>query len=47
VAYTTVITALQTLITAQQTALAIQQNRLGASVTLIEALGGGWSSTAL
>jgi len=43
VAYTTVITALQTLITAQETALTIQQNRLVASVTLIEALGGGWT----
>jgi NodT family efflux transporter outer membrane factor (OMF) lipoprotein len=47
VAYTTVITALQTLITAQQTALTIHQNRLVASVTLIEALGGGWTSAAL
>jgi NodT family efflux transporter outer membrane factor (OMF) lipoprotein len=47
VAYTTVITALQTLITAQQTALTIQQNRLVASVTLIEGLGGGWSSADL
>jgi NodT family efflux transporter outer membrane factor (OMF) lipoprotein len=47
VAYTTVITALQTLITAQQSALTIQQNRLVASVTLIEALGGGWSTAEL
>jgi NodT family efflux transporter outer membrane factor (OMF) lipoprotein len=47
VAYTTVITALQTLITAQQTALTIHQNRLVASVTLIEALGGGWTSAGL
>jgi NodT family efflux transporter outer membrane factor (OMF) lipoprotein len=47
VAYTTVITAMQTLITAQQTALTIQQNRLVASVTLIEALGGGWTTAAL
>jgi NodT family efflux transporter outer membrane factor (OMF) lipoprotein len=47
VAYTTVITALQTLITAQQTALTIQQNRLVASVTLIEALGGGWTTADL
>jgi NodT family efflux transporter outer membrane factor (OMF) lipoprotein len=47
VAYTTVITALQTLITAQQAALTIQQNRLVASVTLIEALGGGWTTAEL
>jgi len=47
VAYTTVITALQTLITDQQTALTIQQNRLVATVTLIEALGGGWTVAGL
>ena len=47
VAYTTVISALQTLITAQETALTIQQNRLVASVTLIEALGGGWTAADL
>jgi NodT family efflux transporter outer membrane factor (OMF) lipoprotein len=47
VAYTTVITAMQTLISAQQTALTIQQNRLVANVTLIEALGGGWTTAAL
>lgn len=47
VAYTTVISALQTLITAQETALTIRQNRLVASVTLIEALGGGWTAADL
>ena len=36
-----------TLLTDQQAALAIQQSRLVASVALIEALGGGWSTTAL
>jgi NodT family efflux transporter outer membrane factor (OMF) lipoprotein len=47
VAYTTVITAIQTLLTNQQSALTIQQNRLVASVTLIEALGGGWDTSRL
>jgi outer membrane protein TolC len=47
VAYTTVITAVQTLIADQQSALTIQQNRLVASVTLIEALGGGWDVSQL
>jgi outer membrane protein TolC len=47
VAYTTVITAVQTLIADQQSALTIQQNRLVASVTLIEALGGGWDVSRL
>jgi NodT family efflux transporter outer membrane factor (OMF) lipoprotein len=47
VAYTTVITANQTLLTDQQSALTIQQNRLVASVTLIEALGGGWDASQL
>ena len=45
VAYTTVATATQTLLTNQQSALMIQQNRLIASVTLIEALGGGWDAS--
>ena len=47
VAYTTVITANQTLLADEQSALAIQQNRLVASVTLIEALGGGWDTKRL
>jgi NodT family efflux transporter outer membrane factor (OMF) lipoprotein len=47
VAYTTVITANQTLLADQQSALTIQQNRLVASVTLIEALGGGWDVSKL
>jgi NodT family efflux transporter outer membrane factor (OMF) lipoprotein len=47
VAYTTVVTANQTLLTDQQSALTIQQNRLVASVTLIEALGGGWDTAQL
>jgi outer membrane protein TolC len=47
VAYTTVITAIQTLLADQQSALTIQQNRLVASVTLIEALGGGWDAAQL
>jgi NodT family efflux transporter outer membrane factor (OMF) lipoprotein len=47
VAYTTVITAIQTLLADQQTALTVQQNRLVATVTLIEALGGGWDASQL
>ena len=47
VAYTSVVTAQQALIADQQTALTIEQNRLIASVTLIEALGGGWNSSEL
>jgi len=47
VAYTTVITAVQTLINDRQAALTLQQNRLVASVALIEALGGGWTSAGL
>ena len=44
VAYTSVITEQTLLLGDQQTALAIQQNRLIASATLIEALGGGWGA---
>jgi NodT family efflux transporter outer membrane factor (OMF) lipoprotein len=47
VAYTSVVTAQQALIADQQTALTIAQNRLVASVTLVEALGGGWNSAEL
>jgi NodT family efflux transporter outer membrane factor (OMF) lipoprotein len=45
--YTTVITAQNTLLTAQETALTILESRLTAAVTLIEALGGGWSTAEL
>lgn len=47
VPYTTVITQQAILLSDQQAALAIQQNRLVASVTLIEALGGGWQEADL
>jgi NodT family efflux transporter outer membrane factor (OMF) lipoprotein len=47
VAYTSVITEQTLLLADQQTALTVQQSRLVASVALIEALGGGWSVTAL
>jgi outer membrane protein TolC len=47
VAYTSVVTAQQALIADQQTALSVQQNRLVASVTLIEVLGGGWDAKEL
>jgi NodT family efflux transporter outer membrane factor (OMF) lipoprotein len=47
VAYTSVITEQTLLLGDQQTALAIQQSRLVASVTLIEALGGGWRASDL
>lgn len=45
--YTTVVTAQATLLGGQQAALSIRQQRLLASVSLIEALGGGWSSAQL
>jgi NodT family efflux transporter outer membrane factor (OMF) lipoprotein len=44
IGYTTVITDIQNLIADQQTELTIAQNRLVATVTLIEALGGGWEA---
>jgi NodT family efflux transporter outer membrane factor (OMF) lipoprotein len=47
VAYTSVITEQALLLADQQTALSIQQSRLVASVALIQALGGGWSTAAL
>jgi NodT family efflux transporter outer membrane factor (OMF) lipoprotein len=47
VPYSSVITAQTTLLTSQQTALSVLENRLTASVTLIEALGGGWNSAQL
>ena len=42
--YTTVITAQNTLLSAEQAALSVQQQRFVASVTLIQALGGGWTT---
>ena len=46
-AYTTVVTAQETLLSDQQSALTVRQNRLLAAVSLIEALGGGWSADEL
>jgi outer membrane protein TolC len=43
-AYTTVITEQTLLLSDEETALGIQQSRLIASVTLIQALGGGWQA---
>jgi NodT family efflux transporter outer membrane factor (OMF) lipoprotein len=47
VAYTTVITAQVTLLTDQETALQVQASRLIASVALVQALGGGWTTSQL
>ena len=47
VPYTSVITEQTLLLSDEQTALAVQQSRLVASVALIEALGGGWSTADL
>ena len=47
VAYTSVVTEQTLLLSDQQSALAVQQSRLVASVALIEALGGGWSTADL
>jgi NodT family efflux transporter outer membrane factor (OMF) lipoprotein len=47
VAYTSVITAQETLLADQETALTIRQNRYLASVALIQALGGGWTTAKL
>lgn len=44
VAYTAVVTAQATALTDSQALLSIRQSRLVASITLIEALGGGWSA---
>ena len=45
VAYTSVITQQETLLTDQQTQLQVQEQRLVASVTLVQALGGGYDVT--
>jgi NodT family efflux transporter outer membrane factor (OMF) lipoprotein len=47
VAYTAVITQQTLLLGDQQTLLSVQQSRLVASVALVEALGGGWSTAEL
>ncbi len=47
VPYTSVITEQTQLLSNQQSALAVRQSRLVASVSLIEALGGGWTSDDL
>lgn len=47
VAFTTVLVDDEAYLTARQTLLTIQQNRLLASVTLIENLGGGWDDRQL
>lgn len=47
VAYTDVVTAQTTALSSQQSALDILQSRLVASVTLVEALGGGWDMSQL
>ena len=45
--YTTVITAEVTALSNAETSLQIQQSRILDSVSLIEALGGGWDATSL
>jgi len=47
VAYTSVITAQTIALGDAQTLLTLRQSRLSASVTLIEALGGGWTADSL
>jgi NodT family efflux transporter outer membrane factor (OMF) lipoprotein len=47
VPYSSVITAQTTRLASEQSALAVFTNRLTASVTLIEALGGGWNVSQL
>ena len=46
-AYTAVITAQAIALSDQETVLALQQERLTASVALIEAMGGGWTTAEL
>jgi NodT family efflux transporter outer membrane factor (OMF) lipoprotein len=47
VAYTSVIVAEQTALADAETALSIRQNRLVASASLVQALGGGWNAEEL
>jgi NodT family efflux transporter outer membrane factor (OMF) lipoprotein len=47
VPYSSVITAQTTRLSAEETALAVLSSRLQASVSLIEAVGGGWDATRL
>lgn len=47
VAYTTVITEQEQLLTDEQAALTVQQDRFLASVLLVNALGGGWTTVYL
>ena len=47
VTYTTVVTAQAILLSDQQTALLIELDRLTASVTLVQGLGGGWNTARL
>ena len=47
VAFTAVVVAEAALLSAEQAALATRQNLFIASVTLIEALGGGWDKSRL
>jgi NodT family efflux transporter outer membrane factor (OMF) lipoprotein len=47
VAYTSVVLAEETLLADLETALTIRQNRLVASASLIQALGGGWNAADL
>ncbi len=47
VPFSSVITAQATALVTEETALGVTENRLVASVTLIEALGGGWDSSKL
>ncbi len=46
-AYTAVVTAQVTLLANRQTALMVQRDRILASISLIQALGGGWTFTDL
>jgi len=45
--YTTVVTAQAAALSARQTLLTLQVQRMTTEVSLIEALGGGWSATQL
>jgi NodT family efflux transporter outer membrane factor (OMF) lipoprotein len=47
VPYSSVITAQAAALQAEETALGVTENRLTASVTLIEAIGGGWDASKL